>query len=132
MGGHRVQGTIGIAVDSELSDIHAKHFSPGHGRSDRLGNGAKIFTDDLHLMALRFEVQNRVKLGGTVMHVNSVSGAESMGNPKGAMQTHHMIDTQHSRRAHVMAQAIAIVTKAVCANCFGMQWWKAPILTAGE
>jgi hypothetical protein len=93
-----------------------------------LGNGAEIFTDDLHPMAVRLEIQYRVKLRRAVVNIDPVSGAKTFGHPKGAMQPHHMVDAQHAGKAHVMAQAFDIVAVALPADCFWLKRRKAPAL----
>src|SRR6185295_1068740 len=90
--GSRVECAAGVAADAELTDMHAVDSSPRHGCVDRLGNGAEIFTDDLHPVAVRFEIQYRVELRRAVVNVDAVNGAKTIGYPKGAMQPHHMVD----------------------------------------
>ena len=103
-----------------------------HRSIDELGNGAEVFTDDLHLMALGFEIQDRVELGGAVVHVDAVAGAKALRHAEGAVQTHHMIDAQHTGQAHVVAQRFDVITIALLAKRFRMKRRKAPVLAFDE
>ena len=125
--GRRAHGLAGSAVELELGDVHAAEPMLAHACSDVMGDRSEILTDDGGLVAFRLKSEDGIELVRMVSDVSTVGRREAIRNPVKPMQVHDVVDAEHTRIAHVVAQTLNVVTVSVAANHFRMNGGETPV-----
>src|SRR4029450_8655606 len=127
-----LERSLRIGGYAELADVHAVD-SMFFQHLVYVGrHGAEILTDYLGLMPGRFQTQDCIEFISRIVDVNCFAGPKAARDPKFTVESHDMIDAEHSRILEMMAQTLDIVTIALLSKPVGLQWRKAPVLALGE
>ena len=130
--GRRAHGLAGTAVELELGDVHAAEPMLAHACPDVMGDRPEVLTDDGGFVAFRLQSEDGIELVGMVSDVSTFGRREAFRNPVKPMQVHDVVDTEHTRIPHVLAQTVNVVTVSVAANHFRMNGGETPVLAVAE
>ncbi len=121
--------TVGPAL--EIQEAVRMNLGAGQCRAHLVGHGAEVFTDHHAMVALALQCDDGHHLVQRVVHVGAIACAMAFGHPEQTHQTHHMVDAQRARAAHVGTQGLDEDAVAAGTQMVRPQRRQAPALPVG-
>jgi hypothetical protein len=112
--------------------VEPEHPVALHRRPHLRRHGPEILARDGAAIAMRLDRQDREELVARVADVDAVRRGPALGHAVQAEQSHHVIDAQHPRDLHVVADAADEVAIAIATQRDRRQRGQAPVLAAEE
>ena len=103
-GGRCLQHRLAVAADGELRDVGTPDACGLHALANLVVDGAKVLADDVRMVALCLDRQYGQQLFERHLHVDTVAGLGSAGDPEQPLQSHYVIDAQHPGHTQVVRQ----------------------------